>query len=274
MDKRMKRIIIVAIVVIFALIFGLGCFCKVPTGHTGVITTFGKVADYTLDAGIHVKAPWQHVVKMDNRIQRGTEELSCFSSDLQEVLMKYTLNYQISSKDAMTIYKNIGSEYYNTVMVPTVQEAVKVCVARYTAEQLIAKRTELAAAIETELTDGLGAYNILINSTSIEDIDFADSFTDAVEAKQVAQQNKLKAETEAEQKVIEANAAADVKKVQADADAYELVKKAEAEAEAYRLVSESLTDKVLDKMYYDCWDGKLPEVMTNGSSTLLDIPIK
>ena len=266
-----KKFILIPVVLVIALIIGIGCFTQVPTGHTGVITTFGKVADYTLDSGIHAKAPWQNVVKMDNRIQRATETLSCFSSDIQEVTMVYTLNYQISSKDAMTIYRTIGSDYYNTVVVPAVQESVKVCTAKYTAEELVSERTDLATLIEDSLASKLEPYNIMVNSTSIENMDFTDAFTNAVEAKQVAQQNKLKAETEAQQKVIEAEAAANVKRVEADAEAYQLLKRAEAEAEAYQKIAESLTDKVLAKMYYDNWNGELPKVVTDGS-TLLQIP--
>ena len=266
-----KKLIYAAAVLIAAFIVISSCITQVPTGHTGVITTFGKVSDHTLDSGMHFILPWQKVVKMDNRIQRATESLSCFSSDIQEVSMLYTLNYQISQKDAMTIYRTIGSDYYNTVIVPTVQEVVKVCTAKYTAEELVSERTDLALAIETSLSDKLSDYNIMVNSTAIENMDFTEAFTNAVEAKQVAQQNKLKAETEAQQKVIEAKADADVKQIEADAEAYQLVKKAEAEAEAYRMISESLTEKVLTKMYYDNWDGKLPNVVTDGSS-LLQIP--
>ena len=266
-----KKWIAVPFIAAAVIILIVSCTTQVPTGHTGVVTTFGKVSNYTLDSGIHMKAPWQKVVKMDNRIQRATESLSCFSSDIQEVSMLYTLNYQISQKDAMTIYRTIGSDYYNTIIVPTVQEAVKVCTAKYTAEELVSERTDLAVAIEESLSAKLAGYNIMVNSTAIENMDFTDAFTNAVEAKQVAQQNKLKAETEAQQKVIEAEAAANVKQIEADAEAYQLVKKAEAEAEAYRMLSESLTDKVLSKMYYDNWDGKLPGVITDGS-TLLNIP--
>lgn len=268
-----KKAIIIPVAVIAAALLLFNCFTQVPTGHTGVVTTFGKVSNYTLDSGIHLKAPWQNVIKMDNRIQRATESLSCFSSDIQEVNMLYTLNYQISSKDAMTIYRTIGSDYYSTIIVPAVQEMVKVCTAKYTAEELVSERTDLAQTIEDALSEKLADYNIMVNSTSIENMDFTDAFTTAVEAKQVAQQNKLKAETEAQQKVIEAEAEANVKRVAADADAYQLLKRAEAEAEAYKLISESLTDKVLSKMYYDNWDGKLPSVVTNGSP-LLNIPLQ
>ena len=236
---------IIAVILAVVLIL-MSCAAMVPTGHTGVITTFGKVEDQTLDAGFHMVKPWQQVVKMDNRVQKQTVKLACFSSDIQEVNMSYTINYQIKKTNAMTLYSTVGVSYYETVVAPNIAEAVKVATARYTAEELVGMRDELANAIEKILAEKLEQYNIEVVSTSIEDMDFTDAFTDAVEAKQVAQQNKLKAQTEAEQRVIEANAAAEVKKVQADADAYEVLARADAEAEANRKISESLTKDLID----------------------------
>ncbi len=259
--------------VIAVLLLTTSCMTSVPAGHTGVVTTFGRVENYTLDSGIHFTLPWQEVIKMDNRIQKQTTSLSCFSSDIQEVTMVYTVNYQIKKSDAMTIYSTIGVDYYNTVITPSVAEAVKVATARYTAEDLVAKRDELAAAIEVILSEKLLTYNIEVVNTSIEDMDFTDAFTTAVEEKQVAQQNKLRAETEAEQRVIEAQAAAEVQRVNADAEAYEVLAKAEAEAEANRAVAESLTPELIEYIYANNWDGKLPTVVTGGdgeSSTIIN----
>lgn len=251
-------------------LLGASCVASVPTGHTGVVTTFGRVEDYTLSAGIHTKAPWQEVVNMDNRVQKNTADLSCFSSDIQEVTMTYTINYQIKKSDAMTIYSTIGTDYYNTVILPCMMESVKVVTAQYTAEQLVSFRDEMAATIEQDLSQKLLSYNIEVVSTSIENMDFTDAFTEAVEAKQVAQQNRLRAETEAEQKIIEAEAAAKVRRVQADAEAYELLKKAEAEAEANRNLAASVTDELISYNYVNRWNGELPQVMT-GESGLLPV---
>ena len=257
-------------IVICGILFGLSFIGSVPTGYTGILTTFGKVENVTLEAGINFKAPWQKIVTMDNRVQKETIELSCFSSDIQEVSMMYTINYQISSTDAMTIYKTIGTKYYEQVIVPNVTEAVKTSVAKYTAEALVNNRSELGAVIEADLSERLVSYNIILVSTSVEDMDFTDAFTSAVEAKQVAQQNKLKAQTEAEQQVIEAQAAADVKKTQADAEAYEIKVKAEAEAEANKLLAASITQTLIDYKYYETWNGKLPEVV--GTDTIIKMP--
>ena len=84
---------VLSVVLIF-----VSCISSVPTGHTGILTTFGRVENYTLDAGINFKAPWQTVIKMDNRVQKDTVNLACFSSDIQEVNVTYTINYQKKNK--------------------------------------------------------------------------------------------------------------------------------------------------------------------------------
>lgn len=267
--------------VICGILFGLSFTGTVPTGHTGVLATFGKVEDRTLEAGLNIKAPWQVIVKLDNRVQKETTDLICFSSDIQEVSMKYTINYQISSIDAMTIYRTIGKDYYDNVIVPNITESVKTAVARYNAEALVSDRSELSRVIQEDLTARLEEYNIIVVSASIEDMDFTDAFTNAVEAKQVAEQNKLKAQTEAEQQIIEARAAAEIKKVNteaeaeakkiaADAAAYEIQVKADAEAEANRKLSQSLTDDLIEYKYYESWNGELPD--TVGADTIIKMP--
>lgn len=267
------RIIIVALVVVIALIFAISCFSFVPTGHTGVVTLFGKVEDYTLDSGVHFKNPFARVIKMDNRIQKESVELSCFSSDIQEVEVVFTLNYQISKEYAMNIYKTIGKNYFDTAVSPIITESVKTVAARYTAEDLINKRNELAMAIETDMKEKLLIFNIELVSTSIEDMDFTDAFTDAVEAKQVAAQNKLRAETEAAQKVVEAEAEAQIRRVTAEAEAYEILQRAEAEAQANQKLAESITDRLIEYRYYEVWDGKLPQMVMGESTTpMVQIP--
>ena len=251
--------------VLALLIILFGCTASVPTGHTGVVTTFGRVEDFTLEAGFHFKLPWQQVVNMDNRTQKASVNLTCFSSDIQEVTMVYSINFQIEKSNAQTIYKTIGTGYYDTIVAPRIEEAVKSVAAQYTAEGLVSHRDEMGDKIKEKLIAELHEYNIELVNTAIENLDFTDEFTDAVEAKQVAEQNKIKAKTEAEQRVIEAEAAAEVKKVEAQAQAEAELIEAEATAEANRLLSESLTAEVLKNKFYEKWNGVLPSVMGNNS---------
>jgi pyridoxal/pyridoxine/pyridoxamine kinase len=157
-------------------------------------------------------------------------------------------------------------------IVPNITESVKVVTAKYTAEKLVGTREKLAQAIEEDLTARLREFNIELVSTSIEDMDFTDKYTNAVEAKQVAQQNKLKAETEAEQKVVEAKANAEVERIKAQgkADAKRIA--AEAEADANKKIAASLDERVLKNKWYEKWDGKYPQVVSGGG-TIIEFPM-
>lgn len=274
--KKFSLVTIIAGVLLAGLFIWLGCIASVPTGHTGVITTFGKVEDNTFDAGMNLKAPWQKVVNMDNRVQKANTSLACFSSDIQEVTITYTLNYQIDKENAQEIYRSVGTAYYDTVIVPNITEAVKVVTAQYTAEQLVGSRAELAEAIDVVLSENLAKYNIQVVSTAIEDMDFTDAFTNAVEAKQVAAQNKLQAEIEQTQKVMEQEAAAQMSVIQANAAAETAKIQAEAELEVTKIqadaaeyagqkdaavnkaIADSITDKLLQYYYIQQWSGELP----------------
>lgn len=276
-NKKIALLIGIGAALIALLILAASCTTSVPAGYTGIVTTFGKVEHNTLDAGLHFKLPWQKVIKMDNRNQKGSIDLMAFSRDIQEVNMLYTVNYQIEKTNAQKIYSTIGEDYYNTVMYPRIEEAVKSCVSKYTAETLLESRAALSDEIYTILKDDLAGYNIVIISTSIENIDFSDAFTDAVEAKQVAAQNKLKAEIEQNQAIMEANAAAERAVISANAQAETAKIAAEADKEITKIqadaaeyagqkdaainkaISNSLTEDLLFYYYIQQWDGKLPE---------------
>ena len=216
-----------------------GCIASVDTGHVGVVKTFGKVEDYTFDSGFHLKAPWNSVTQINNQVQKTTIELPCFSSDIQEVNTTYTVNYQIAKGNAQNLYRDIGVNYLETVVNPTIQETVKTIIARYTAEELIGKRAEVAVEIETLLTTNLARYNIDVSSTAIENMDFTDSFTAAVEAKAVAAQQKLQAQIEQDRLTMEAQQAAERAKVEAAAQAEVNKINANAQAEVDKIKAEA-----------------------------------
>jgi len=161
-------------------------------------------------------------------------------------------------------------------------EITKGVFSKYTAENLVSYRQVLSDTIRDTLAEELTPYGINVISVSIENIDFTDAFTDAVEAKQVAAQKKLQAEIEQSQKTMEAQqqaerekiaaqAKADVAKINADADAYAVKIRAEAEAEANKLISESLTDALIRSNEIKAWDGKLPTFISGEGSTTLPI---
>ena len=270
---------IVIAVVILLIIFAATCIRSVPTGYTGILTTFGKVEDSNLEAGVHVIAPWQNIVLMDNRVQKQSMDTQAFSSDIQQVDVSLAVTYTINKTAAANLYQKVGLNYNNSIIYPQLMENVKTVFAYYTAEGLIETRDELATKVTEMMRADVSSYGIDIANVAIENIDFSDSFTDAIEAKQVATQELQRAETQQKQAILEAEAAAereriaaqakaDVAKIEADAEAYAITAKAAAEAEANLKVAESLTGELIEYTQAQLWDGKLPDTYVGSSDSL------
>lgn len=277
--------LILAVVVLVA-----SCVAVIPTGFTGILTTFGRVEDRTLPSGINFIMPWQRVITMDNRTQRATLSTSAFSSDIQQVDIQISINYAIDQETAQTLYRTVGTHYYDNVVLPRILENLKAVFSKYSAENLISKRNTLSEQIVQAMAEDMKPYGISIISIAIEDIDFTDVFTNAVEAKQVAAQQRLTAETEqarmtmeaeqaaqraiiaenaeAERAIISANAELEVTKIQAEASLYA----GEREAEMNKRIAESLTSGLIDYYWIRQWDGELPTtVLGSDSSYMIDL---
>ena len=277
-----KGLIILIAAVILVLLVATTCTATVQTGYTGIVTTFGKVEDVTLEAGLHFKSPFQRIIPMDNREQKSTFNTEAFSSDIQQVQITGSNNYAINKKTAMNLFKEVGTDYFNKLVYPRMLEITKGVFSKYTAENLVANRQKLSESIREGLDNELDEYGINVISVSIENLDFTDAFTDAVEAKQVAAQKKLQAEIEqnqmtmetqqqAERKRINAEAEANVAKINADADAYALQVRSEAEAEANKKIAESLTENLIRFNEIKNWDGKLPTYMSGQGGTTIPV---
>lgn len=260
---------------------GWGFLSKVPNGKVAVVTEFGKAQDEVLEPGLHTKGYFQVLHPMSVQKQKMSVELAAFSSDIQQVNTLITLNYNIDKVNAATLYREIGSDYVSTLMYPRVQENAKIVFSRYTAENLVQKRDVLSTEILALMQEDLSTYGIHVSEVAIEDIDFTDAFTNAVEAKQVATQEKLTAQTQqerltmeaeaqAERETIAAQAQAERNKIAADAEAYSIMTKAEAEAEANAKVAASLSDALIDYVRAQAWDGKLPTI-TGDTPTIVDM---
>jgi len=287
--------IVLTFIVIDILEPSYGFFGKVPTASVGVVTTFGKVKDEVLAPGFHVKGFFDKINSVSTRTQKYDMSTMAFSADIQQVDVSICVSYNIDEQSAPTLFVTVGNDYEAILIQPRLTENTKIVIARYSAEALVENRGILATEILELMQTDLSPYGITVTSISIEDIDFTDAFTAAVENKQVATQEKLTAETEQERLTMEAEEAAkrdiiaaetdaekariaaeaDAEKARiiADADAHVIITRAQAEADANKLIAESLTPEILEMMKYESWNGALPQV-TGGSNTVIPIDIE
>lgn len=248
--KLPKTIVWIVITVILAVIVAAECLVIVEAGHTGVVVTLGRVNDNVMQEGLHVKAPFvQQVVKINNRIVKLEVDTEAFSKDLQTVSTTLAINYRVDTEMSYSIYKNIGASYEDVLVVPAVNEVLKAITAKYTAEESVTNRSLISDGLIKGLNEKLNADGLYITDVNIINFDFSEAFITAIEEKQVAQQQLLKAETEKQTAITNAEAEAEAVRI-----------KAEAQAEANKILNSSLTQEVIDYFKIEKWNGELPMV--------------
>lgn len=255
MPKKLTWIIVGAITALLALIVVCNCFTVIEAGHTGVLLTFRAVEETVFDEGLHFKVPFvQSVVQMNNRTQKIETDGSASSKDLQIISYVVAVNYHVNESSSAALYQNVGTDYGSVIIVPAIQESIKAVTAQYTAEELITKRQTVGDQIKDALSEKINQYGLTVEIFNIVNFDFSEEFNAAVEAKQTAQQNALKAEQ-------------DLARIEVEAQ--QKITQAQAEAESIKLIQEALSTSpdYVEYIKWSKWDGELPTVM--GDSDLL-----
>ena len=247
--KTLTKIIVGAVCALVLIAVASSCFTVVKAGHTGVVMTFGAVEDKVMSEGLNFKVPFiQSVVQMNNRTQKTETEGTASSKDLQIISYVVAVNYHVNDSSSASLYQNVGMDYGSVIIVPAIQESIKAVTAQYTAEELITKRQAVGDQIKSALSEKINQYGINVEIFNIVNFDFSNEFNAAVEAKQTAQQNALKAEQ-------------DLARIEVEAK--QKITQAEAEAQSIKLIQDALAKSpdYVEYIKWNKWDGKLPTVM-------------
>nr|WP_298995556.1 prohibitin family protein [uncultured Allomuricauda sp.] len=262
--KKGQRRNLIIIATLVVLLFAFKPWVQIGAGERGVVQNFGAVQDHVLNEGIHFKIPIvQTVILMDVKIQKAMTDAASSSSDLQDVDLSVALNYHIIPDKANLVYQTIGVEFKERIIDPAIQEVMKAVSARYTAEELITKRPAVSTEMQQALTSRLLASNIAVDAFSIISFSFSQTFTDAIEAKQTAEQNALKAKRDLDRIKVEAQ---------------QTIAAATAEAEALRLQKMNISPDLIELRKIEAnlkaiekWNGILPEVTGAGAIPFIGV---
>lgn len=238
------------------------CFYTVTSGQKALVLRFGQVQEVVSD-GLHFKMPFiEKVVIVDVRTQKAHAPASAGTKDLQTVTTEVALNYHLNANTLQDTYTRIGLDVEAKVIEPRIQEIVKAVIARFSAEQLLTRRDAVKEEIASGLRRALVNYNVIVEDIQITNFSFSKAFDDAIEAKQTAEQNALKAKNdldrikvEAEQKITMAQAEAETIRIQAQA-----IKEQGGE--------EYVKMKAIEK-----WDGTLPQYTGGGAIPFINVPM-
>ena len=259
-ERNIAKEILGWAVVLLAVILLWNSFYIVKSGQAGIERTNGAATGVT-DAGLHLKIPiFQSVVKADIQTQKAHAPSEAGTRDMQIVSTAVALNYHLDRSQLSSIYTHTGLDVEDRIIDPRIQEVVKASVAKYSADQLLAQREALRAEIASSLRASLAPYHIIVEDIQITDFSFSKTYDAAIEAKQTAEQNALKAKNdldrikvEAEQRVTTASAEAQAIKIQSEAI------KENGGAEYVRL-------KAIEK-----WNGELPKYTGAGPVPFISI---
>jgi len=265
LTKALSKYMAVALVAAFFLTFLQDTVVIIPAGHRGIVfDTVKGILPVSLKEGINYLTPYlQQVTIMDVRVQKAEFTASAASKDLQMVHTTIAVNILPDEAEVPWLYKSVGIDYAEKIVHPAVQEVLKASSALYTAEELVTKREQVKQVINDELAKILKKSNIILKETYLTDFQFSPEFEKAIESKQVAEQDALKAQMDLQRIKIEAE---------------QQVAKARAEAEGLRMQKEAITSELLElrriemqKLAIEKWDGQMPQVMMGGNTPFVDV---
>lgn len=260
--KYTKYMISGLVVAAVAILF-FSSVATVGSGYRGVLLQLGAVKSTILTEGFHFKVPFiQTVQPIEVRVQKEESSQSAASKDLQIVTTKVAVNYSVDPEAVNKLYQDIGLDYRSRIVDPAIAESLKAVTARYTAEELISKRPEVSSQVKDMLGKKLVKYYMKLEDINIKEFAFSEEFNKAIESKQTAEQNALKAQRDLDRIKIEAQQ--QVAQASAEAQALKL-KKQEVTPELIQLKQIEVQEKALSK-----WDGRLPSV-TGGATPFIDL---
>ena len=251
----------VAVAAIFALIILFSSFYTVKEGHRGIVTQYNKLHSVA-DPGLGFKIPFiQKVTEVDVRTQSADSAAVAGTSDQQNVSVKVNVNYHLNANAVGKIYSDVGLANIERIVDKRIEEDSKAVVAKYKAEDLLKQREFVKSQIVKSLSTSLSQYYLTLEDVQITGFKFSDNYMDAVEKKQIAEQEALTA----------VNNTRTVKE-----KATQAIETAKGEAEAIRIQSEAIRENggqaYLDLQAVKQWDGKLPVTMAgNGTVPFINV---
>ena len=231
----------------------------VGAGERGVRVTLGHVSPKVLTEGMYFKIPIiQQIIKYDVKTQKANIATNVYTKDIQQAKIVYVINYNLKPDYAPIMYKTVGKDYLNTILMPTVEGVLKDVTGKWIANDLISNREEATKNVLFNLQRELTNKGIEITAFNMTSIQYAPEFEKAVEDKVKAQQKALEAKN---------------KTVQVEEEAKQKLISAESEAKSMRIRATALTQNKALVQYEAVkkWDGKLPEYMLGNSVPFINL---
>lgn len=279
-EKVSKTWRVTPLIIAVALLIISSSFVIIPTGYTGVRTTFGQIDEVTVQNGFNWKLPFVQSVEVVNNKQQDISfdgQVWCETGERTTIYYEaITVTYQINPEKSAWIYANVSS-YKDALVSPSLVTSAIKASSKSLSDVDATNRSAIEPLamenIQKSLDEKYGDGIVYINKVTINNADFEDSYNAAIAAKQQAQLEAEQQAIENQRAIDKATADAEVMRKTAEAEAQAKLIAAEAEAQANEMLERSLTDMILGQMYIEKWDGKLPDFVAGEDATSVMIPV-
>jgi len=239
---------------------------SVPVGHVGVVSVFGQIKETPLEPGLSLINPMAKVDDVNVQQQTSEATLEAGTKDLQNVNAKVIVNYHPEQKLVPKLMSEVGPTFPAKLIVPAVQDRLKSVTSKFNAEELVTKRDDVRRLVKQQIIEMVRERSngmIAVDDVILANLDFAKSFTKAIEDKQVAEQLAFKAQRDLERIKIEAE---------------QKIAVAKAEAESLRAQKEQITPMLIELRRIESnneaikkWNGVLPAQMLGSAVPFINV---
>lgn len=263
MPKFMTNSVLVVGLFIFALLLVfINPIAIVGVGERGVKVTLGRVSPTSYLEGVHFVTPLiSKIYTMDVKTQKKIFNTQVYTKDIQQARITYVVNYNLQPDNAHKMYREVGKEYVDVILIPTFEGTIKDVIGKWNAQDLVANREKAADEILIKLQNQLNTKYVNVSDFQMTEIKYSDTFEKAIESKVTAEQEALKAKN---------------KTVQVEEEARQKLISAQAEAKSMSIRANALTQNkaLVEYEAVQKWDGKLPEYMMGNSIPFINVTKK
>jgi prohibitin 1 len=220
-SRSLKRGTLVTLALILAVIVAASSTACVKTGHVGVVTLFGRVTGRTMGEGIHLVNPLSRVHELNAKTLEIKERAAVPSKEGLIMGVEASVLYHLQPDRAAEVFRTIGVDYADVLLIPTFRSAMRAVTAANTAASLYSDaRESIARQIQSDLQAQVQPRGIVIENVLLRDLQLPDTLKHAIEAKQQAQQEAQRMEfvlqrekQESERKRVEAQGIKDFQNI-------------------------------------------------------------
>lgn len=286
--RRTKRLFQIGAVLFVILILLPSCFTYVEPGHVGILIhrAGGGVDKTPLGPGLHMRNPllsqieeypvYMQTLVLGKGVNEGTalnDEINVNSKEGQPLSLDVAMSFELDPSKVPQMYSTFRTDI-NSIQHGYVKQTIRQALQEVVGDEAIAdimgpKKAETVARVQALLEKRLLPYGVMVKQFTLNEFRAPQSVIDAINTKNVMQQQALTAQNELQKNTF--NAQGD--SIKAAGRAKAITAEAEAQARANQLLAQSITPTLVQYEITKKWDGKLPQV-SGGGTPLIQLPTK